>query len=63
MKRISLRSKLLVGMFVILSVSIGLVSSQAVMLFQEDKSAYVFDLNASRAIRIADEIQSNVRHL
>ena len=63
MRRISLRSKLLVGMFVILSISIGLVASQAVMLFQEDKSAYVFDLNASRAIRIADEIQSNVRHL
>ncbi len=63
MKRVSLRTKLLLGMFVILSVSIGLVASQAVMLFQEDKSAYVFDLNASRAIRIADEIQSNVRHL
>ena len=63
MRRISLRSKLLVGMFLILSISLGLVASQAVMLFQEDKSTYVFDLNASRAIRIADEIQSNVRHL
>ncbi len=63
MRRISLRLKLLLGMFVILSISIGLVASQAVMLFQQDKSAYVFDLNASRAIRIADEIQSNVRHL
>jgi len=63
MKRISLRLKLLIGMFVILSISIGLVTSQAVMLFQEDKSAYVFDLNASQAIRIADEIQANVRHL
>ena len=63
MRRIGLRSKLLMGMFVILGLSIGLVAYQAVMLFQEDKSAYVFDLNATRAIRIAGEIQSNVRHL
>ncbi len=39
------------------------MASQAVTLFREDKTAYVFDLNASRAIRIADEIQANVHHL
>ena len=63
MTRLGLRAKLLIGMFVILCVSIGLVASQAVLLFQEDKSSYVFDLNASEAIKIADEIQANVRHL
>ena len=63
MKRLGLRAKLLLGMFLILGVSIGLVAAQAVFLFQEDKSAYVFDLNASEAIRLADEIQMNVRHL
>jgi two-component system, NtrC family, sensor kinase len=63
MTRLGLRAKLLIGMFLILAISIGLVAGQAVLLFQEDKSSYVFDLNASQAIRIADEIQSNVRHL
>ena len=63
MIRLGLRTKLLSGMFLILLVSIGLVAGQAVLLFQEDKSSYVFDLNASQAIRIADEIQTNVRHL
>jgi len=63
MRRIGLRTKLLIGMFVILCVSIGLVASQAVALFRNDKSAYVFELNASRAIQIADELQVNVRHL
>jgi two-component system NtrC family sensor kinase len=61
--RLGLRAKLLTGMFLILCVSIGLVASQAVLLFQEDKSSYVFDLNASQAIKIADEVQANVRHL
>ncbi|MBI1951601.1 MAG: HAMP domain-containing protein [Acidobacteria bacterium] len=63
MNRLGLRAKLLIAMFVIIAVSIGMVASQAVLLFQEDKSSYVFDLNASRAIRISDEIQANVRHL
>ena len=63
MTRLGLRAKLLIGMFVILCVSIGLVAGQAVLLFQEDKSSYVFDLNASQAIKIADEIQTNARHL
>ena len=58
-----LRTKLLVGMFLILLVSIGLVSGQAVFLFLQDKSSYVFDLNASQAIRVAKEIKANVRHL
>jgi signal transduction histidine kinase len=58
-----LRAKLLVGMFLILLVSIGLVSGQAVFLFVQDKSSYVFDLNASQAIRVAKEITTNVRHL
>src|SRR6266704_3363091 len=63
MKRLGLRAKLLLAMFLIISLSIGLVASQAVLLFQQDKSSYVFDLNASRAIKIADEVQANVRHL
>src|SRR5438093_13492279 len=63
MKRLGLRAKLLLAMFLISSLSIGLVASQAVLLFQQDKSPYVFDLNASRAIKISDEIQANVRHL
>ena len=63
MIRLGLRAKLLIGMFLILCISIGLVAGQAVLLFQEDKSSYVYDLNASQAIRIADEIQSNIRHL
>ncbi len=63
MNRLGLRAKLLIGMFLILGASIGLVASQAVLLFQEDKSSYIFDLNASQAIKIADEIQANVRHL
>jgi signal transduction histidine kinase len=63
MKRFGLRAKLLIGMFAILCISIGLVAGQAVVLFQQDKSSYVFDLNASQAIRIADEIQANARHL
>src|SRR6059036_1328325 len=63
MHRFGLRARLLSAMFLIISLSIGLVASQAVLLFQQDKSSYVFDLNASRAIKIADEIQSNVRHL
>src|SRR5438034_228372 len=63
MKRLGLRAKLLLAMFLIISLSIGLVASQAVLLFQQDKSSYVFDLNASRAIKISDEIQANVRHL
>jgi len=63
MNRLGLRAKLLLAMFLIISVSIGLVASQAVLLFQQDKSSYIFDLNASRAIKIADEVQANVRHL
>ena len=63
MNRLGLRAKLLLAMFLIISLSIGLVASQAVLLFQQDKSSYVFDLNASRAIKIADEVQANVRHL
>ncbi len=63
MNRLGLRAKLLLAMFLIISLSIGLVASQAVLLFQQDKSSYVFDLNASRAIKISDEIQANVRHL
>src|SRR6266702_4581228 len=63
MNRLGLRAKLLLAMFLIISLSIGLVASQAVLLVQQDKSSYVFDLNASRAIKIADEIQANVRHL
>ena len=63
MNRLGLRTKLLLAMFVIIAVSIGMVASQAVLLFQQDKSSYIFDLNASRAIRISDEIQANVRHL
>src|SRR5882672_6749365 len=61
--RLGLRAKLLLAMFLIISLSIGLVASQAVLLFQQDKSSYIFDLNASRAIKISDEIQANVRHL
>src|SRR6185295_3958983 len=63
MNRLGLRAKLLLAMFLIISLSIGLVASQAVLLFQQDKSSYIFDLNASRAIKISDEIQANVRHL
>ncbi len=63
MNRLGLRAKLLLAMFVIISLSIGLVASQAVLLFQQDKSSYIFDLNASRAIKISDEVQANVRHL
>ena len=63
MNRLGLRAKLLLAMFLIISVSIGLVASQAVLLFQQDKSSYIFDLNASRAIKISDEVQANVRHL
>jgi two-component system, NtrC family, sensor kinase len=63
MKRLGLRTKLLLAMFVIISLSIGLVASQAILLFQQDKSSYIFDLNASRAIKISDEVQANVRHL
>src|SRR5438093_12981202 len=63
MNRLGLRAKLLLAMFLIISVSIGLLASQAVLLFQKDKSSYIFDLNASRAIKIADEVQANVRHL
>ncbi|MCZ6696154.1 MAG: hypothetical protein O7A63_06390 [Acidobacteria bacterium] len=63
MNRFGLRAKLLIGMFTILCASISLVAGQAIILFQQDKSSYVFDLNASQAIRISDEIQSNVRHL
>src|SRR6266478_639581 len=63
MNRIGLKAKLLIGMFLILCVSIALVASQAVMLFQEDKASYVFELNATQAIKIADAIQANVRHL
>ncbi|HEV8701118.1 MAG TPA: ATP-binding protein [Candidatus Polarisedimenticolia bacterium] len=63
MSRLGLRAKLMIAMFVIIAVSIGMVASQAVLLFQQDKSSYIFDLNASRAIRISDEIQANVRHL
>src|SRR6267142_618985 len=61
--RLRLRAKLLLAMFLIISLSIGLVASQAVLLFQEDKSSYIFDLNASRAIKISDEVRANVRHL
>jgi signal transduction histidine kinase len=60
---LGLRARLVIAMLLIISVSLALVAGQAVLLFQEDKSSYVFDLNASRAIRIADEIQANVRHL
>ena len=63
MNRLGLRAKLLLAMFLIISLSIGLVASQAVLLFQQDKSSYIFDLNASRAIKISDEVQANVRHL
>ncbi|HEU4403316.1 MAG TPA: ATP-binding protein [Candidatus Polarisedimenticolia bacterium] len=63
MTRLGLRAKLLIAMFLIIGVAIGLVASQAVLLFQEDKSSYIFDLNASRAIKISDEIQTNARHL
>src|SRR5947209_8716950 len=63
MNRLGLRAKLLLAMFLIISVSIGLVASQAVLLFQQDKSSYIFDLNASHAIKISDEVQANVRHL
>ena len=63
MKGLGLRAKLLIGMFLILCLSIGLVSGQAVLLFQEDKSSYVFDLNATQAIRVSEEIQANIRHL
>jgi two-component system, NtrC family, sensor kinase len=63
MNRLGLRAKLLLAMFLIIGVSIGLVASQAVLLFQQDKSSYIFDLNASRAIKISDEVQANVRHL
>ena len=59
MKRMRLRTKLMFGMLVILCVSVGLVASQAVLLFREDKSAYVFELNASQAIRVADEVHSS----
>jgi two-component system NtrC family sensor kinase len=61
--RLGLRAKLLLAMFVIISLSIGLVASQAVLLFQQDKSSYIFDLNASRAIKISDEVRANIRHL
>jgi signal transduction histidine kinase len=60
---LGLRSRLLLAFFLITGVSLGLVTGQAILLFQEDKTAYVFDLNASQAIKIADEIQANVRHL
>jgi signal transduction histidine kinase len=50
-------------MFLIISISIGLVATQAVLLFRDDKSSYILDLNASQAIKIAGEIQSNIRHL
>ena len=63
MKSLGLRAKLLIAMFLIISVAIGLVASQAVALFQQDKSSYIFDLNASRALKIAGEVQANVRHL
>jgi signal transduction histidine kinase len=63
MNRFGLRAKLLLAMFLIISLSIGLLASQAVLLFQQDKSSTIFDLNASRAIKISDEIQANVRHL
>jgi len=63
MNRLGLRAKLLIGMFAVLCLSIGLVAGQAVMLFQQDKSSYVFDLNASQAIKIAGDIQVNLRHL
>src|SRR5262245_21582811 len=63
MNRLGLRAKLLLAMFLIISVSIGLLASQAVLLFQQDKSSTIFDLNASRAIKISDEVQANVRHL
>jgi signal transduction histidine kinase len=60
---LGLRARLVIAMLLIISVSLGLVAGQAVLLFHEDKSSYVFDLNASRAIKIADEIQANLRHL
>ena len=63
MKRLGLRTKLLAVMFFVITASIGLLTFQAVVLFQEDKSLYIFDLNASRAIKISDEIQANVQHL
>ena len=34
-----------------------------VFLFQQDKSSYVFDFNASQAIRVAKEVTTNVGHL
>ncbi len=61
--RIRLRAKLLITMLLIISASIGLMASQAILLFQEDKSSYVFSLNASRAIKISEEVQVNVQHL
>ncbi len=61
--RIGLRAKLLITMLLIISASIGLMASQAILLFQEDKSSYVFSLNASRAIKISEEVQVNVQHL
>jgi signal transduction histidine kinase len=61
--RLGLRARLLIGLFLIVSVSLGLVAGQAVALFQQDKTSYVFDLNASRALKIADDVQANVRHL
>lgn len=63
MKRLGLRTKLLTVMFLVITASIGLLTFQAVVLFQEDKSLYIFDLNASRAIKISDEIRANVQHL
>ena len=63
MLRLGLRARLLIAMFLVISVAIALVSGQAVLLFQEDKSSYVFDLNASRALTIAGDVQANVRHL
>ncbi len=63
MRHLGLRAKLLAGMFLIICTSIGLVATQAVLLFRDDKSSYILDLSASRAVKIADEIQANVRHL
>jgi signal transduction histidine kinase len=63
MIRLGLRARLLIAMFAVISVSIALISGQAVLLFQEDKSSYVFDLNASRALTVAGDVQANVRHL
>jgi signal transduction histidine kinase len=61
--RLGLRARLVIGLFLIVALSLGLVAGQAVALFQQDKSSYVFDLNASRALKIADDVQANVRHL